>query len=391
MKTLYFDCSSGICGDLLLGAFLDLGIDVNFLNSELKSLDLKERPFIEDEKPEDSLISGTLATVKTEMPVKSRKRDHSEIKRIIMESSLKETVKTKSLKVFDVIAKAEAKIHSTEPDNVHFHEVGAVDSICDIVSICNCFEILGPSNNIFSKLPISTGIIGSAHGPLPLPAPAAALILEGIPVYGADTQKELVTPTGAAVAKVFASSFGTFPAMTIESSGTGHAKNRFESLPGILRIFKRNQDRTYEQARVISIETNIDDYNTEMLSYVQERLFHLGALDVTLTPVIMKKGRPGHILSVLCSRESFEKLSFCIFEETSTIGFRYTESARKKLPREEISVDTPFGMVKAKRTVHADKISVTPEYEELKRIALERNVPIIDVYRRILSALNNDR
>jgi len=300
---------------------------------------------------------------------------------------LSEEIKSSSLNIFKLIGQVESGIHGIPLEKIHFHEIGAVDSITDIITVCACFDMLKPAKVFFSKLPMGGGTIKSAHGPLPLPAPASSHMLKGIPVYGIDVSEELVTPTGAAIVKTFADGFIDFPSMTLEKVGTGLGKRKFGGLPGILRIFQGKTDKK-EQDNVYIIEANIDDYMPEFFGHIFDVLLENGALDVTLTPVIMKKGRPGQTLSIICNAKDLSKLNDIVLCETSTIGIRYYPAQRKKLAREIISVKTPLGRINVKKSFTREGARLHPEYEDLKKIAKKRAISIGKAYTDIIAFLN---
>ena len=390
MKTLYFDCSSGICGDMVLSAFIDLGVPVESINKAIARLNLPGKPKLMVQKKMVHHLSGSFATVKFPQNSKGKARGYSEIVKIIQKSKLNSYEKEKSILMFTLIGKAESKIHNLPLEKVHFHEIGAVDSIADIVGAAYCFSLFDPCGIYFSKIPLGGGVIKSGHGMLPLPAPAASLILKDTPVYGVDVDEELVTPTGAAIIKAFAGGFQEFPSMKLEKVGTGIGKRRFEKLPGILRIFLGKSDEVFEEDRVIVIEANIDNFNPEFYGYVSKLLFEKGAIDVTITPTIMKKGRPGNILSVLSEPKNFNCISNVILAETSTIGLRYCEARRKKLKREELKVKTPFGTIRCKKIFYGEETSLYPEYEDLKRIAQNKKISLNKLNRDVISFLNSN-
>lgn len=386
MNTLYFDCSSGICGDMVLAAFIDLGIPCDKINSELSKLGLLEEPSVRSKK-KSKILTGTVAEVIFDKTAKATGRSYMDIKNMLTRSGLDDFVKQKSLSMFKAIGQAEAEVHGVPLEKIHFHEIGAVDSIADIVGSAFCFSVYRDHDIYFSKLPVGNGTVETQHGPLPLPAPAAAILLEGVPVYGIDCSEELITPTGAAIVKEFAGGYTSFPPLTLNRSGTGFAKNALANLPGVLRIFEGSNEDDFDNDTVLLIEANIDDFNPEFYGFVQSRLLDAGALDVTITPVIMKKGRPGNTLSVLCKREDFEKISGLVLSQTSTIGIRYNECGRKKLKREDIRIDTPFGAIRAKKVFLGRSYRIHPEFEELKRISLEKGLPILEVHNKIMKAL----
>ena len=391
MKILYFDCPAGICGDMVLGAFLDSGANLRYINDQIASLKLAEKPFVSAKKSTIHGLTGTEATVKIKKAGKGHRRSYSEIKSLIKRARLSPFVKEKALKMFALIGKVEAGIHNVPISKIHFHEIGAADSISDIVGVAACFEQLSPAKIFFSKIPLGGGTVKSEHGTLPLPAPAAVEILAGIPVYGVDSHRELVTPTGAAIIKTFADGFVDFPTMTIDQIGTGLSKGIFHEVPGVLRIFSGTELAKPNRDSVYVVEANIDNMNTEFYGYIQDLLFTKGALDATLIPVIMKKGRPGHIISVICDSTRLQQIQDLLLNETSTIGVRYWETQRKKLPREIVKVKTPFGVLRAKKVTHNYWDTFYPEYEDLKEIARRENIPLQKVHARVFAFLNKSK
>ena len=314
-KVLYFDCFAGISGDMTVGALIDLGADENELLRCLDSLHLHGYR-IEIKKALKNGISGTDFNVIIEEEHSHHSHHHhhhsrnlSDISDIINSSPLDSLVKELSLKIFHEIAAAESKIHAKSIDEVHFHEVGAIDSIVDIVAAAVCLNMIKPDKIISSPLNLGEGTVECAHGVFPVPAPATAEILKGVPVYSSGIKKEMTTPTGAAIIKCIATEFSSFPAMKISSTGYGMGKRNLE-VPNVLRAVIGEMDHSEKK---IMIETNIDDMSGEIFSYIMPKLLDNGALDVFITPVIMKKGRPAHVLSVLCGKDHVNSLEEIIF------------------------------------------------------------------------------
>ncbi|NQT10787.1 MAG: nickel pincer cofactor biosynthesis protein LarC [Desulfobacteraceae bacterium] len=377
----YFDCFSGISGDMILGAFIDLGVPVKWLKNTLSSIPLTGFDISVTSVSRNG-INAKSVHVKTEDNVESR--NYAEIRSLIQNSRLSPQVKERSLEAFRRLAEAEAAIHGRPVDKVHFHELGGIDAIVDIVSAALCVEYLGIEKIISSKLPLGTGFVDCRHGALPVPAPATLAILRDAPVYGSGIPHELVTPTGAAIIVTLAESFETMPHMLINKTGYGAGKRDLESIPNLLRIVTGNAQnhKAYAQKdRVVLVETCIDDMNPEIFGFVMDRLFEDGALDVYWIPIFMKKNRPGTMVQVLCRTGQKEAVINRILSETTSLGVRYYDVDRAWLSREQITVKTGYGMVQVKRITDTHgAIRIVPEYEVCKKIALEKNIPIRVVY-----------
>jgi len=391
MKTVYFDCFSGISGDMILGALVDAGLDLDVLKSELSKLNLTGY-----EIKADKVVKKGITGTKVEVTVtgEQKHRHLGDILKIIEESELKADIKNISKKIFTNLAAAEAKIHNTEINKVHFHEVGAVDSIVDIVGTVIGLKELGIENVYSSKVHIGSGFVDCQHGRMPVPAPATAELLKDVPVYSLGIESELTTPTGAAVLKSLALDFGAMPAMQISGVGYGAGSKEFEELPNLLRVYLGEVDlERYENDEVALIETNLDDMNPEFFEYVTERLMDEGALDVYTVPIIMKKSRPGVVLNVLCEPDKVDELLPIIFAETTTLGVRLHRVARRKLARKIIEVETKYGMIRVKigQTLGEEPLirNITPEYEDCKKIARENNIPLKNIFDEIKRAAAN--
>jgi len=375
MKTAYFDCFSGISGDMTLGALVSAGVNIDVLRTELTKLDLAGYEL----KAEEVKRSGIAAT-KVHVIIDQRSqisRHLSDILSIIERSSLSPAVKEKSIRIFKRMADAEAKVHGTTPDRIHFHEVGAVDAIVDIVGSVIGLEILGITQIITSALNVGSGMVHTAHGLLPVPAPATAELLRGIPFYQSSTQFELTTPTGAAVVSTLSSSFGPLPPMKIDHIAYGAGDQDFPGHLNVLRLLIGDLVATYDRDTSVVVETNIDDMNPQAYDYVIDKIMKQGAQDAYLTPIIMKKGRPAILLTVLTDQSKEDSILDTIFHETTSIGVRIQEVNRKKLSREIKEVDTIFGRIRIKISKLGDEIlTATPEYEDCRKIADEKRVPI---------------
>lgn len=378
MKTAYFDCFSGISGDMTLGALVDAGVSIEVLRSELAKLGLPGYE-IKAEKVKRSNIAAT--KVRVIIDHKDLHARHlADILAIIDRSSLSATIKQKSSMVFNRLAEAEAKVHGTTVDQIHFHEVGAVDSIVDIVGSVVGLELLGVTQLITSAVNVGSGTVQTSHGLLPIPAPATAELLKGIPIYESDTKFELTTPTGAAIISTLGASFGPLPPMKVDVVAYGAGDKNFPGKPNVLRLMLGELATTCEEDTSIVIETNIDDMNPQVYDYLIKKLMLQGAQDVYLTPIIMKKGRPAILLSVLTDKSKTDAVLDTVFRETTSIGVRIQEMGRKKLSREIKEVDTIYGKIRIKVSKRGDDIlTVTPEYEDCRKIAEEKSIPLKQV------------
>ncbi len=376
---------------MTVGALLDLGADEKELMRSLDMLHLHGYR-IEIKKALKNGISGTDFNVIIEEEHSHHShhdhhhhsRNFSDISGLINSSPLDSFVKELSLKIFREIAEAESKIHAKSIDEVHFHEVGAIDSIVDIVAAAVCLNMLKPDKIISSPLNLGEGTVECAHGVFPVPAPATAEILKGIPVYSSGIKKEMTTPTGAAIIKCIAEDFSSFPAMKIASTGYGLGKRNLE-VPNVLRLV---MGETEISGKKVMIETNIDDMSGEIFSYLVPRLFEHGALDVFITPVIMKKGRPGHVLSVMCEDTQVNPLEEIIFSETTTFGTRRYEVDRTELERTVSKVNTSYGEISVKNAYSNGKfLKFSPEYDECAEAAKKHGVPVREVYNAVTAQL----
>lgn len=406
----YFDCFSGISGDMIVGALLDAGVPFDWLRDELRKLPLSGyRLEVEDVKRggiggkrfKVKIEEGTVPDLRTKQSgvvesglSPSFERRLGDIKEIIENSTLSDDVKDLSIKVFERLAEAEARVHRVEVEDIHFHEVGGVDSIIDIVSASLSLSYLGIDRVYSSEVPLSQGTVSCSHGVLPLPAPAVMELLTGVPVYQAGVRGELVTPTGAAFLSVICEGFGAIRPMRLKSTGYGAGERENEGLPNLLRVMigeescesgvgsweRKTSTPNLEADSVMVIDANIDDMNPEIYGFVMDRLFDEGALDVSLTPVYMKKGRPGTLLKIICQVGKEREMANMLLRETSTIGVRFYRTNRLKVLRESVEVQTRFGKVSVKvaRTPWNDKAQ--PEYDDCRKLALERGIPIRDIY-----------
>lgn len=380
MKILYFDCFAGISGDMTLGALIGVGADIEKLREGLSSLDVSGYDFEVMSK-----IKGHIAATDINIVIDGQHHNHhrrlGDILAIIQGSELSDWVKDTASRVFRRLAEAEATVHGSTPDDVHFHEVGAVDAIVDIVGTAICLELLGRPEVVASPMPTFHGFATGSHGTFPLPAPATVELLKGIPWRKVDAEGELVTPTGAAIITTIASDFGAMPPMTVDKIGYGAGKQDF-AFSNVLRVMLGEKSGgSVAKGKVSVIETNIDDLNPQFYDSVMEKLFAAGALDVYLSPIQMKKNRPGVLLSVLSPSERVNELSEIVIRETSTLGVRISEWDRLCLDRRWQEVETEFGTIKIKiGELNGQVINASPEYEDCKHAAEEHGVPVKRVY-----------
>ncbi|HOB87800.1 MAG TPA: nickel pincer cofactor biosynthesis protein LarC [Bacillota bacterium] len=385
-KIAYFDCYSGISGNMVLGALLDCGLELNRLQELLGGLKLPGYQ-LQVEPARSYGLAGTRVTVLVQE--QERHRHLPEIRELIDSSSLPEAVKEKSLAVFAALARAEAAVHGIAEEEVHFHEVGAVDAIVDIVGSVAALFLLGVEEVCCSPLPVGSGMVRCAHGLLPLPAPATLELLKSrrVPVYGRETQAELVTPTGAALATALAREFGPLPEMAVEAVGYG-AGSADLGYPNFLRVILGRASRElplYEE-RVQVLEANIDDLNPEILGYLMEQLLEAGALDAYFVPIQMKKNRPAVKLTVLSPLHLLPDLAKLVFRESSTLGVRVAEMRKIMRARRHEAVETPWGPVRVKYVPPREGeplLDFAPEYEDCLKAARLSGLPLKEVYRLV--------
>ena len=386
MKIAYFDCFSGISGDMCLGALVDAGVSIKELEKQLKKIPIRGYRLIFKKVKRAQFVSTKVDVVQEAKSKEQRAKTWRDIEDIIQGSSFSQETKQKGLKIFKRIFESEAKVHGERFEKVHLHEIGAVDCIIDVFGTIVGLDMLGAEKIYSSSINLGSGFVETEAGILPVPAPATAEILRKVPVYSEDVSFELTTPTGAAIIKELSSGFGDIPLMNIEKIGIGAGSRDFKNRPNILRIFIGNEWSPVDQSDegVVVIETNIDDMNPQIYEYIMEKLFKAGALDVYLSQIIMKKGRPGIKLTVLCSKEKREDLMKIILNETSSIGLRFYETKRMVLQREIKIMDTKFGKVRVKYSRLGDEIIKTvPEYEDCKRISKKFNIPLIEIMEKI--------
>ncbi|MDX6405973.1 MAG: pyridinium-3,5-bisthiocarboxylic acid mononucleotide nickel chelatase [Blastocatellia bacterium] len=386
MKTLYFDCFAGASGDMILGALVGAGVEPRALIQRLELLGVSGWQ-VNFEQVDRSGISATYARVHTAH--EHAHRHLSDILKIIFDSGLSDSVKDRAARIFSLLAEVEARVHNQPVEKIHFHEVGALDAIIDVCGAAVCFELLGIERFVSSPLRVGSGMTEMAHGRFPIPPPAVVELLKGKPIYAGEIEGEFVTPTGAAIIATVCDSFGSVPPMRIEATGYGAGSRDHDKFPNALRIFVGEGDEATGPAdeTLLMIETNIDDISPQVVGYVMDRAFELGALDCYLTHTQMKKNRPGLLLSVLCQLSDREKFLQMIFAETTTIGARSYEVARRALARETVRVETQFGPIDVKvaypngapANARIEAVNAMPEFEQCRAAARKAGVPLLEV------------
>lgn len=419
-RTLYLDCFAGASGDMLLGAMLDCGLDFELLRSELQKLGVEgyelslkrvDRSGISAVKFDVHLTGETRSSEHEHHHAPEHSHEHhhnhehshehlhhehrglSEIIRLIASSNLSERAKQRAQTIFQRIGEAESKIHNIPIESVYFHEVGAIDSIVDITGACIALDALKINRIISSPLHLGSGAFKCAHGTYPVPGPATAELLKGVPSYSKDIEGELVTPTGAAIISTLAESYGPMPMMKIEKIGYGAGTRDYPKFPNTLRaiIGEMEEDADHTPATVTVIEANIDDLNAQVFGYLMEKALAAGALDIFYTPVQMKKNRPGVLLTLLCNPPDRERMTEIIFRETTTLGVRYRNERREILRREFVTVETEYGPIRIKvsRAQNGQVMNVSPEFEDCRAAAEKQGVGLRDVQTAALKAYVN--
>jgi len=392
MKTLYFDCFAGASGDMILGALIAAGVEPEAFKHQLAFLDVKGYS-IDFESVDRSGINATYARVHTAH--EHAHRHLSDILKIIYDSRLSDAVKDRAAKIFSRLAEAEATVHNEPIDQIHFHEVGAMDAIIDVVGAAICFDLLGIERFASSALHVGSGTVDMEHGRYPVPPPAVAELLKGAPFYSTDIAGELVTPTGAAIITTVCTAYGPMPLMKLRQTGYGAGTRQYEKFPNALRVlvgedqFSATNAEAPADERLWMIETNMDDISPQILGHVMERAFELGALDCYFTSVQMKKNRPGILLSILCRAEQRPVLSELLFSETTTLGVRAYEVERRTLERRIVAVETQYGPIDVKvAQLNGHIVKAMPEYEQCRRAARNANVPLRVVAEAVLVLFN---
>ena len=375
MKTLYFDCFAGASGDMILGAMVAAGVDPDALREQLSLLNV-EGFKIDFETADRSGLSATYARVIT---TDQKKHRHlADIRRIIEGSGVTPAVKELSIRIFTRLAEAEARVHNEPIEKVHFHEVGALDAIVDVVGAAICFDLLKIERFVSSPLHVGSGMIEMAHGRFPVPPPAVAELLRGVPFYSGDIKGELLTPTGAAIITTVCQDYGPVPPIKTDRTGYGAGTRQYENFPNVLRVLiGETEVDDAASERLWMIETNLDDLSPQIVGHVMDRVFELGALDCYFTPVQMKKNRPGVLLSVLCKPEDKEAVMKLLFTETTTLGVRSCEVERRALRRSVVQVETQYGPIGVKVAhLNGRVVNEAPEFEQCREAAIRANVPL---------------
>lgn len=384
MRIAYFDCAGGASGDMFLAALLDAGAPREALDRAIDSLGIPGVR-VETAPARRHGIGGLAATVVA--PEARAERRLPEIEAVVRRSALSEEGKKRALSVFRRLAAAEGEVHRIPAESVHFHEVGAIDAIVDVVGSVAAFEALGIERAFHSTVPFGTGSVRAAHGMLPLPAPAALLLLRGRPVRLTDAPRERTTPTGAALLAALAEP-SPAPLLRVSSVGCGCGADDPAGYPNLLRAIVGDADGALVEESLLLVETNVDDMNPQAFEPVFERVLAAGALDVFATPVLMKKGRPAHVVSALVEPERLDAVSRALLTETPTLGLRVRETRRARLPREERLVETPWGPVRVKVAfLDGAPLRARPEYEDCLRIAREKGLPFLSVYETVLRSI----
>jgi len=378
MKIAYFDCSSGISGDMILGALVDAGAPFDALKESLSQLSIDGYSITAT----PVLKKGVKAT-KVDVVVEGPDlpgRPLKDLREIISDSALDSEIKSKSISIFQRLAEAESVVHNCPIEDVHFHEVGHIDTIVDIVGSVYAFHLLGIDRVVSSPIDTGSGSVKMSHGLFPIPAPVTAELLKGVPLYSSGIERELTTPTGAAIITAFASSFQPLPGMTLSKIGYGAGGWELSEKPNVLRVFIGEDTALYNTDEVCVIETNIDDMNPQVYEYLMDRLFEAGALDVYITPVVMKKSRPAQMLSVVADAGRLNDIRELIFRETTTIGVRVKKMSRFVLTRDIKEVHLPYGTVRVKISGSSNGVcNIVPEYEDCKALAMKTGIPLMDV------------
>ncbi len=379
MKAAYFDCPSGASGDMILGALLDAGVSLDALRAELRKL-----PLAGWELTAREVRRGAFRATKADVEIDARAHHHqrslADVLKLLDDSALDPAVKAGATRIFTRLAEAEARVHGTTVEAVQFHDVGAVDAIIDVTGAVAGLHLLGIESVYVSALPIGGGMVDGPHGKIPVPAPGTAELLKGFPVVDTCVKAELVTPTGAAILTTLAASAGAMPPMTVRAIGYGAGAMELAT-PNLLRCFVgETAGEVGAQETIVQVETTIDDMSPQLYEPLIDRLFEAGALDVFLTPVIMKRSRPGVVLTALCPPGRVPDVTRALFTESSTIGVRFAEVRRSILPREMVTLTTAYGPIAFKVSrLEGRIVTITPEFAEVLRIAREKDLPVREV------------
>jgi len=379
VKVVYFDCPSGAAGDMIMGALVDAGVPFDAFRAELRKLALSGWDLVRRD-----VMKGAFRATKVDVAIDGTAQPHhrslADILAILDASPLSASIKTRAARIFERLADAEARVHGTTREAVHFHEVGAVDAIVDVTGGVLALDMLGAEAVYVSALPLGGGFVGGAHGRMPVPGPGTAELLRGFPVVDTGVRAELVTPTGAAILTTLARPAVRIPPMVVSAVGYGAGTRDLPDTPNVLRCFVGEAVGQAGAETIVQLETTIDDMSPQLYEPLIERLFEAGAVDVFLTPVIMKRSRPGTVLTALCPRERVGELARALFEESSTIGVRWTEYQRATLAREVVTLTTTYGPVPFKVSrLEGRVVTVTPEFADVARIARDKALPVREV------------
>lgn len=379
MKIVYFDCPSGAAGDMIMAALVDAGAPLDALRAELRKLRLEGWELVAREVKKGA-FRATKIDVEIDRDAHHEHRALADILRILEASGLAPAIREQAARIFTRLADAEARAHGTTREAVHFHDVGAVDAIVDVTGAVVALHLLGAAAVHVSALPLGGGVVDGPHGKIPVPGPGTAELLRGFPVVDTGVRAELVTPTGAAILTTLAASAGRMPAMTVAAVGYGAGTMDLPGTPNVLRCFVGETAETGGDETVLQVETTIDDMSPQLYEPLVERLFEAGALDVFLTPVVMKRGRPGVVLTALAPHDGLDAVARVLFEESSTIGVRWSERRRSRLEREMVTLPTAYGAIPFKVSRLGGRVvTVTPEFAEVLRIAREKSLPVREV------------
>ena len=378
MTVAYFDCFNGAAGDMIVASLIDAGADESTLREGLSSLAVAGYT-LRIEKIRKQGFAATRFLVELDTTAPQPHRHLADVVEIIRSGNLPDRVRQNSIEVFERLAKAEAQVHGTSVDKVHFHEVGAVDAIVDVVGAMLALQTLGVERVVCSPIPVGSGTVTCAHGVMPIPAPATAELLQGVPLAETDETGELITPTGAAVLTTLADEFGSLPAMSVSAIGYGAGTRDGASVPNLLRVFLGATSDSDDADSVTVLETNLDDASGEIVGYTIERALQMGALDAYAVPIQMKKSRPGFVLTVICESARVSAMEEILFRETPTLGIRRRTMQRTKLKRRIETVDTAFGVIRIKVGQREGTTTASPEYEDCRAAAVKHDVALREV------------
>jgi uncharacterized protein (TIGR00299 family) protein len=391
MRIAYFDCFSGASGDMILGSLIDAGLSAGRLREELKKLRIP-KVHLNIKK----VLKGGISAIRVIVEGKEEKRSYRDLKemlKIIERSGLEADIKERSMEIFRRIASVEARIHKKPMEKIHFHEIGGLDSVVDIVGAVWGVRQLGIDKIYVSKVNVGTGFVKCEHGILPVPAPATLSLMKGKPIYASDIERELLTPTGAAILTSLASDFGRMPLMKVEQIGYGAGRDNLPH-PNVLRLIIGTPITTSSTERVTVIETTIDDMNPQFYDYVMEQLLKMEVLDIFLTPIAMKKNRPATLVTVICPPQRLSPVSEFLLKETTTLGLRWHEEERAKSDREIQAHRTKYGKIRFKLAKwDGELVNLSPEYEDCKRLALEKGIPLKRIFeeaKRVATSLQGN-